>query len=103
RVIWLGDSSGLIMTAQTEWSYHGSQVWQLSYPGGVARKITNDLNAYGGVSLGVAADSSSIATIQERKDVQIWLTASNADQGRAKQITNGTSDGVEGVSWTPDG
>ncbi|HEY8186908.1 MAG TPA: protein kinase [Pyrinomonadaceae bacterium] len=103
RVIWLGDSSGLIMTAQTEWSDNGSQVWQLSYPGGVARKITNDLNAYGGVSLGVAADSSSIATIQERKDVQIWVMASNEDEGRAKQITKGTSDGVNGVSWMRDG
>ena len=32
------------------------QLWQLSYPGGEARRITNDLNSYEGVS--VAADAS---------------------------------------------
>ena len=93
RVLWLGDGSGLIMTAKAEESDNGSQVWQLSYPGGASRRITNDLNSYGEVSIGVAADSRSIATVQTRMDVQVWVTAPNEDETRAKQITNGTFDG----------
>jgi eukaryotic-like serine/threonine-protein kinase len=103
RVLWLGDGSGLITTAKAEQSDNGMQVWQLSYPGGVTRRITNDLNDYGYESLGVTADSSSIATIQSRRDVQVWVTAPNEEENRAKQITKGTFDGVTGVSWTPDG
>ena len=103
RVIWVGDGSGLIMTAKAEESDNGPQVWHLSYPGGVAHKITNDLNAYGEVSLEVAADASTIATIQTRMDVQVWVTAPNEDEARAKQITKGTFDGVTGISWAPDG
>jgi Tol biopolymer transport system component len=79
------------------------QVWQLSYPGGATRRITNDLNDYGEESLGVAADSSSIATIQSRKDVQVWVAAPNEEESRARQITKGTFDGAQGISWTPDG
>jgi hypothetical protein len=52
RLIWLGDGSGLIMTAQPEFSSIGTQVWFLPYPGGPAQRITNDLNGYGEVSLG---------------------------------------------------
>jgi Tol biopolymer transport system component len=103
RVLWLGDGSGLITTAKAEESDAGTQIWQLSYPGGATRRITNDLNAYGDVSLGVSADSSSIATIQTRFDVQVWVTAPNEDENRAKQITKGIFDGVTGISWTPDG
>jgi len=103
RVLWLGDGSGLITTAKAEQSDNGMQVWQISYPGGATRKITNDLNAYGNVSLGIAADSGSIATVQTRFDVQVWVTAPNEDESRAKQITKGIFDGVTGISWTPDG
>jgi serine/threonine protein kinase/sugar lactone lactonase YvrE len=101
RVLWLGDGSGLIMTAKAEQSDRGEQVWQLSYPDGVARRITNDLNSYGEESLGLAADS--IATIQSRMDVQVWVAAPNADESRAQQITKSIFDGVTGLAWTPDG
>jgi eukaryotic-like serine/threonine-protein kinase len=103
RVLWLGDGSGLITTAKAEQSDNGMQVWQVSYPGGATRRITNDLNAYGEVSLGMAANSSSIATVQTRMDVQLWVTSPNEDESRAKQITKGIFDGVTGMTWTPDG
>ena len=65
RVIWLADSSGLVMTAQPEFSSTGTQVWFLPYPSGAARRITNDLNGYGEVSLGLTSDSNTIATLQQ--------------------------------------
>ena len=103
RVLWLADGTGLIMTAMGEQMFMGTQVWHLSYPGGAARKITSDLNGYGAASLGVTSDSSTIATIQSRDDVQIWVMPPNQDEGRARQITKGAFDGVFGLSWVPDG
>ncbi|HEX8185849.1 MAG TPA: protein kinase, partial [Blastocatellia bacterium] len=49
---WLSDGSGLMMSALEEKPTSGRlQIWQLSYPAGAARRITNDLNNYAGVSL----------------------------------------------------
>jgi len=101
RVIWLGDGSGLIMTAQPEFSSLGTQVWFLPYPSGQVRRITNDLNGYGGVSLGLTADSSTIATIQQTNTANIWVTAPNEDENRAKEVARHSVLG--GLSWTPEG
>ena len=101
RVIWLADNSGLVMTAQPEFSSIGTQVWFLPYPGGQARRITNDLNGYGEVSLGLTADSGTIATIQQVNASSIWITDPNQDESRARQILK--TNLPETVAWTPDG
>jgi Tol biopolymer transport system component len=101
RVIWLADGSGLIMTAHPEFSSIGTQVWFLQYPSGQARRITNDLNGYGDVSLGLTADSGTIATIQQVNLSSIWITAPNEDESRARQILKTSL--PETVAWTPDG
>ena len=101
RVIWLTDGSGLIITAQPEFSSIGTQVWLLPYPGGPARRITNDLNGYGEVSVGLTADSGTIATIQQVNASSIWITAPNEDESRARQILK--TNLPDTVAWTPDG
>jgi serine/threonine protein kinase len=101
RVIWLADGSGLIMTAQPEFSSIGTQIWLLPYPTGDARRITNDLNGYGEVSLGLTADSNTIATIQQTTLSGIWITAANADQSQGQQIVK--TNLPDTVAWTPDG
>jgi serine/threonine protein kinase/dipeptidyl aminopeptidase/acylaminoacyl peptidase len=101
RVIWLADGNGLIMTAQPESSSIGTQVWLLPYPAGEARRITNDLNGYGEVSLGLTADSNTIATIQQTTVSGIWITAANEDQNQAQQVLK--TDLPETVAWTADG
>lgn len=102
HILWLRDNSGFVMTAQKEHADPGTQIWFVSYPGGVARKITNDVNGYGEVSLGLSADGSTIATVQSRPDVQLWMTSPNEDESRAKRITTGGFDGVTGLSWRPN-
>jgi serine/threonine protein kinase/Tol biopolymer transport system component len=99
KLAWLSDSSGLVMIAQDEAS--ARQVWQLSYPSGEARKITNDLNSYSGLSL--TADSSALVTVQSEQVSNLWI-APSGEASRARQITSGTgtNDGIEGISWTPD-
>lgn len=101
RVIWLADSSGLIMTALPESSSIGTQIWFLPYPSGQARRITNDLNGYGEVSLGLTSDSGTIATIQQVNSSSIWITAPNEDESHARQILK--TNLPETVAWTPDG
>ena len=101
RVIWLADGSGLVMTAQPELSSIGTQIWFLPYPSGPARKITSDLNAYGEVSLGLTADSGTIATIQQVSNSSIWIMAPNEEESRAQQIVK--TNLPESVTWTPDG
>ncbi|MCM3872506.1 MAG: DPP IV N-terminal domain-containing protein, partial [Pyrinomonadaceae bacterium] len=98
---WLSDSSGLVMTGWDQ-SSASSQVWLVSYPGGEAHKITNDLNSYNGMSL--TADSNTLVTVQSADISNIW-TVPGGDPGRATQLTWGVGryDGSEGVSWTPDG
>jgi serine/threonine protein kinase/Tol biopolymer transport system component len=101
RVVCLQDMSGLIITAQPESSSIGTQIWFLPYRGGAARRITNDLNGYGEVSLGVTADSNTIATIQQINVSGIWVANAGEDESQARQILK--TNLPETVAWTPDG
>ncbi len=98
-VAWLADGSGLVLNAADQGT-RSKQVWQLSYPAGEARKITNDLNNYHKISF--AAESRTLITVEEETFSNIWTTtmAHGAD---AKQITTSRSDGRYGLSWTPNG
>jgi eukaryotic-like serine/threonine-protein kinase len=98
-VEWLRDGSGLIVSAKEEPS-SPYQIWHLSYPAGEARRITNDLNDYKGVSL--TADSTALVTVRSDTISDVWI-APNNDVSRATQITSERSDGQGGISWTPDG
>jgi serine/threonine protein kinase/Tol biopolymer transport system component len=101
RMAWLSDGSGLLMLANAQQG-NVYQIWHLSYPGAEARRVTNDLNDYGDLSL--TADSKTLATVQYERPANIWV-APDGDATRARQLTSGAgkSDGRVGVSWTPDG
>ncbi len=101
RVLWLEDMSGVIMAAQPESSSIGTQIWFVPYDGSPVRRITNDLNGYGEVSLGVTADSKTIATIQQINVSGIWITDPNKDERDAQQILR--TNLPDTVAWTPDG
>jgi Tol biopolymer transport system component/DNA-binding winged helix-turn-helix (wHTH) protein len=101
ELAWLPDGSGLVaILAEQELS--PMQLWQLSYPDGAARRITNDLNSYEGV--GLTADATTLLTLQTDVVSNIWI-APAGDEARATQITQGPGkyDGAYGLSWTPDG
>ena len=101
RVVWLPDMSGLVIAAQPESSSIGTQIWFVPYKGGAAHRITNDLNGYGDVSLGVTADSKTIATIQQVNVSGIWVMNPNEDESQARQILK--TNLPETVAWMPDG
>jgi len=91
--------NGLMFSARE--SIEGpSQIWYLSYPGGEAHRITNDLNDYIGVSL--SSDSAVLITVQCEQVSNLWLAPEN-NARRARQITSSKFDGAQGISWTPAG
>jgi eukaryotic-like serine/threonine-protein kinase len=100
RVLWLKDGSGLITPVQD--SAQGTQLWFISQPDGVASRITNDLNGYGSVSLGVSGDGKTIVTVQSTPSYQLWTTNLGSKEPPV-QISRGEMDGFWGVDWTPDG
>lgn len=101
RVSWLADGTGLIVLAQEKPS-RPYQIWHLTYPGGEARRITNDLHRYTWMSL--SADSKLMAAGQEARHANITVAAA-AEPTNARQLTFGLTslDGYYGLSWTPDG
>jgi Tol biopolymer transport system component len=97
---WLGDGSGFLVAGSAD---VGSvpQIWQVSYPTGSARQLTNDLNGYNYVS--ITADGSAFVTRQEDITTRIWTYSPGEDPSKARQITNGKFDGSFGANWMPDG
>jgi Tol biopolymer transport system component len=76
------------------------QIWLLSYPGGDARRITNDPNSYEVVSM--TDDSSTLAALQTDQLSGLWVIP-DGDSERAAQIISGKYEGSDGLAWTPDG
>jgi len=103
RVAWFADGSGIVFLAAPLMTTD-RQIWQLSYPGGEVRRITNDLNSYGDASLGVTSDGSIVVSMQVTRGSDIWVAPSNAVE-TSRQITmrNQRQNGARGMSWTPDG
>jgi eukaryotic-like serine/threonine-protein kinase len=102
RLAWLPGGRSLLMIASLFSNPNRHQIWKVSYPDGKASRVTNDLNAYGGVS--VTADGGSLATIKTQQVSNIWVAPKDG-WGNPRQLTQGLSnaDGNGGVSWTGDG
>lgn len=98
RAAWVADGSGLMLLA-TDQDSALSQVWYISYPGGEARKVTNDLDDYRDLSL--TADSQTMAVVRSGQQANVWVVP-EADASRAIEITSNNYDGVLGLAWTPD-
>jgi serine/threonine protein kinase len=100
QIVWLADGGGLILTAAEDSSGAFQQVWHVAYPSGEARRVTNDLNNYFGISLN--SDSSALVTMQAEQLSNIWVLP-EGDTKRAVKISSGKTEGDDGVAWTPDG
>ncbi len=96
--LWLADGKSVLFRAN-EIKFLQQKIWQVSYPSGEAKKISNDLNSYSAISL--TADSNDLATVQADAKANIWTVPIN-DPARATQATSGI-DNNNTPSWTPDG
>ena len=100
-VAWLADATGLIVTADTD-AGSSPQVWNVSYPAGEVRRVTNDLNRYNRIS--VTSDGRMLLAERSENVSHIWVLPEE-DERRAKQLTFGISsqDGAHGLCWGPRG
>ncbi len=102
RLQWLNDGSGLVFCATATKGgasaasiRMGEQIWFVSYPEGEVSHITNDLNSYGDVGLGVTADGSTLVTVQRTLTSAVWVVSDNFQ--KARQVTSGREDGWHAV------
>ncbi len=98
---WLPDGGSFVVAA-AESGPETQQLWQISYPRNVRRRVTNDLNTY--TSLSLSGDASALAAVQAATVAHLWVAPAN-DPGGGLQVTRGPgrADGQNGLDWTPDG
>jgi serine/threonine protein kinase/Tol biopolymer transport system component len=98
-VAWLPDGSAIVLSARDQTPSSRSQIWEISYPDGATRRITNDLNEYSGVSL--SSDASMLVTVQTDLVANVFVGSAAADEKNSRQVTQG-SGRYNYVSWAPD-
>jgi eukaryotic-like serine/threonine-protein kinase len=97
---WLPDGSGLIVAGQIRDQFGCNQLFQMSYPSGVMRRITHDLNSYQTPTL--TANGKPLSVVQSQTDSNLWIVP-QGDTGQLKQITSNAqgTEGFDGVDWPP--
>jgi TolB protein len=95
QVAWRDDGSVIFSAREKTMSPH--RLWRISYPGGVAERITNDLSEYRGVSL----SGDKIVTVQTDWTWQTWIATLDSSAG---QTPIASGQGLTyGISWTAKG
>ena len=100
RITWVGDGTGVVFSARDE-KDAARQLWFVSYPDGLPRKLTNDLDDY--TSISVTADAKSLAAIQTHEKTTISVADAQTDATNATEIFSEVGVGRERITWTPDG
>ena len=99
RVAWLPDGNGLIASAQ-ERGGEQFQLWEISFPTGDARQITNDLSDYHLVSL--TADGRALVAVIYDTTSNIWVVP-KSEWSKGRQLTSTKSNGVASIAVLRDG
>jgi serine/threonine protein kinase len=99
-VAWLPDGKSYLVTG-LELGGSSTQIWRVSYPSGERSRVTNDLNAYNGVS--VSSDGRSIATVQTETEASVYIAEGPDKEPRRVTGGAGRAEGTAGLAWMPDG
>lgn len=106
QMAWLPDGSGIILEGYPagDTSSFTSQVWEISYPSGTLRKITNDLNYYSDTSM--TSDGSKLVTTQVSFQSHLWVLSgdiSKLAKAAPREISPDSeqAQGFMGVTWMP--
>ncbi|HKP70409.1 MAG TPA: DUF5050 domain-containing protein [Pyrinomonadaceae bacterium] len=97
-IVWHPSGDSMLVIA-TENVYLPGQIWELGYPSGKYRRLTNDL--YGHYSLSITADGRSIVAGEVSSKSAVWVSPDLKPEN-AKAIMPATGD-TWGLSWTADG
>jgi Tol biopolymer transport system component/DNA-binding winged helix-turn-helix (wHTH) protein len=104
RVEWAANGSGVFLVAwDNESPVMSDQLWFVSYPGDVPRRITNDVNGFLGAS--VSADSRAILAVRTQRVAGFFVSCLTGAEGgkRAGGVSADLFGERYGLSWTPDG
>lgn len=95
QTVWSGDGNSLVAAANDGNNF---QLWKISLADNSAKRITNDLNSYLGIS--ISHDGKKLLSRQRIYYSNIWI-GKKGDLNNIKQITSGTSrnDGLLGLAW----
>jgi len=102
---WMRDKKGFVIIGTREndsYSTRRDQVYYISFPEGVSRRITTDAMRHEPASLGVT-DDGSIVTVMSNRSSQIWSMNINGDSATAVQVSRGANDGRAGLAPIPGG
>ncbi|MBP6672603.1 MAG: protein kinase [Bacteroidetes bacterium] len=95
---WMSDGTGLIMEV-SDLNKPGVQLSFVSYPSGESRKITNDLNDYGGSS--ITGDMKKICVVLNEREMYMVYVPEGSTK-KARKVTQMRDDGLFGLSFAPD-
>jgi TolB protein len=96
-LVWHPSGDSLIAVA-AENSLSQTQLWEVSYPSGEIRRLTNNLSGYTSVS--ITADGKSVVTGELVAKSAVWVSPDTKPEN-AKPVMPSTGD-TWGFSWTPD-
>ena len=95
------DGKSLIVLAK-ETANSPMQVWQISYPEGIGKRITNDLFDYS--RLNVSPDGTYLLTNERTNTSNLFLVDSTSGKVTDKLTeTSAMRNGSDGLTWAPDG
>lgn len=102
RVAWLKEGGIALVGWDRASQVMSDQIWYVSYPDGEARRVTNDVDGYFGVS--VSADSRVMLTAHSERVSGLWVsTPTGADARKIAGVSSDLYSESYGMSWTPDG
>jgi serine/threonine protein kinase/Tol biopolymer transport system component len=100
HAVWLPDGDGLLLTVRDSIPGARGQIWFVSFPGGEARRFTNDPTDYSLCCLDLTRDGKTLAVMQDNWSSDLWVsTAASLDD--ARQVTSGEQ--YPAAFWTADG
>lgn len=97
-LVWHPSGDSLLLVGLDN-AFTEGQIFELAYPSGDTRQITNDLNGHYGIS--VTSDGRSIVTGERYARSAVWVSPDTKPEN-AKQVMPDTGD-TWGLSWAPDG
>jgi eukaryotic-like serine/threonine-protein kinase len=98
---WMPDSEHLVLIFHDISSDWNGQVGEIAVKAGKLHRITNDLNSYSNLTLGVTKDGKELVAIQITPESSIYTMSSEPNgSANAKQIDD---HGNVNVGWLPDG
>ncbi|HKP68338.1 MAG TPA: hypothetical protein VJV05_03575, partial [Pyrinomonadaceae bacterium] len=97
-LVWHPSGDSLILVASDIPTVQ-AQLWEVSYPSGTRRRLTNDLNGH--TSISITSDGRSIVTGELLSRSAVWVSP-DLKAENAKAMMPATGD-TWGLSWTSDG